>query len=350
MTKARTRLAVIGAGAFGRKHIDTVMQAGSCELMAIADPSADAAAYATARGIPYFADPTALLDTARPDGVIVATPNAHHVPVGLACAERHVPMLIEKPIAETVEAARLLVESAARTGTPLLIGHHRRHNPVLQAAREIVRGGRLGRLTAVTALWLLQKPEAYFDAAWRREEGGGPLLINFIHDVDDLRFIAGEIASVQAFTASAARGFPVEDTAAVTLRFASGALGTATISDAVAAPWSWEISSGENPMYPRQAENCYLFAGTAGSLTLPKLELWRYAGETGWSAPLTCERIDVAAADPYVRQLDHFCRIIGGEATPLVSGADATQTLAVTLAVRRAAETGSTVSIAPLPT
>src|SRR5947208_2818526 len=82
--------------------------------------------------------------------------------------------------AATVEAARVLVEAAARTSTPLLVGHHRRHNPVLQAARDIVQSGRLGKLTAVAALWLLQKPDAYFDTAWRRQAGGGPLLINFI--------------------------------------------------------------------------------------------------------------------------------------------------------------------------
>jgi predicted dehydrogenase len=341
-----TRLAVIGAGAFGRKHIETIAQNRTCELVAIADPSPEAAALATQRGIPYFADYTALLDTARPDGAIIVTPNALHLPVGLACAERRIPMLVEKPIADTVEAARTLIEAAARTKTPLLVGHHRRHNPVLQAARDIVQGGRLGTLTAVAALWMLQKPEAYFDAAWRRQAGGGPLLINFIHDIDDLRFIAGEIAAVQAFTANRARGFAVEDTAAVTLRLASGALATATISDAVAAPWSWEITSGENPLYPRRAENCYLFAGTAGSLTLPKLELWRYVGETGWAAPLTREQVEVPAADPYIRQLDHFCRVIAGDAAPLVSGTDAMQTLAVTLAVGRAAETSATVSIA----
>jgi predicted dehydrogenase len=204
-----------------------------------------------------------------------------------------------------------------------------------------VRGGAVGRLTAVTALSLFQKPDGYFDVAWRRETGGGPVLINLIHNIDDMRFIADEIVSVQALTSNAARGFPVEDTAAVVFGFADGALGTATLSDTVAAPWAWELTSGENPFFPpAQPENCYLFAGTAGSLTVPRLDLWRYSDAPGWQAPLGRVRQDVTPGDPYVRQLEHFCRVIRGVEAPLCDGADATRTLAAAQAVHRAAATG----------
>jgi predicted dehydrogenase len=315
-------------------------------LVGIADPSPDAAAFASRHNISYFSNHLTLLEGVKPEGVIIAAPNALHTVVGIDCAARRVPMLMEKPIADTVEAAQRLIDAARATNTPLLVGHHRRHNPVLAAAREIVQGGRLGTLTAVTILWLLQKPSSYFEAAaWRREKGGGPLLINVIHDIDDLRFIAGEVTSVQAMTANAARGFAVEDTAAVTLRLENGALATITLSDAVASPWAWELTSGENPSYPRVAQDCYFFTGTSGSLTLPGLEFWRYGTQTGWAAPLERERIDAAAADPYTRQLQHFCRVIAREEAPLVSGEDAARTLAVILAIQRAAETGQAVAL-----
>jgi len=335
------RIAVIGAGMIGRTHIAALGRSDDASLAAIADPTPAASVLAAEHGVPCFADHATMLDAIAPDGAIVATPNALHVETGLACLTRGIVPLIEKPIAETVAAATILVEAAARAGLPLLVGHHRRHNPILERARELVRGGAIGRLTAVTALSLFQKPDGYFDVAWRREPGGGPVLINLIHNIDDLRFVAGEIASVQALTSRAVRGWPVEDTAAIVLGFADGALGTATLSDAVAAPWAWELTSGENPFFPpAQPENCYLFAGTEGSLALPRLALWRYPAATGWQAPLDCAIQPVPPADIYARQLAHFCRVIRRTEAPRIDGADATRTLAAALAVHQAAATG----------
>jgi len=124
------RIAVIGAGQFGRKHVETVRQEPSCTLAAVADP-----VQAADFGVPHYALYTEMLDREKPDGVIIATPNALHVGVGLACVQRRVAMLVEKPIAETVLASRRLVEAAERAGVPLLVGHHRRHNPLIEKAR-----------------------------------------------------------------------------------------------------------------------------------------------------------------------------------------------------------------------
>jgi predicted dehydrogenase len=329
------RIAVVGAGQFGRKHIETVRSDPECELVGVADP-----AQPKDLGVRVFSDYVEMLEKAKPDGVIIATPNALHVPVGLACVERRVPMLVEKPIADKVSIANQLVTAAERAMVPLLVGHHRRHNPIVEKAREVVQSGGIGRLTAVAALWLLQKPADYFNVAWRREPGGGPLLINCIHDVDDLRYICGEIAEVRALMSNSVRNFKVEDTLAVALRFANGALGTVTLSDTVAAPWAWEITSGEYAFYPQHPENCYFFAGTEGSLAFPQLELWKYEGRTGWYAPLSREKIEVKKEDPQARQLRHFCRVIRGEEAPRSSGADATRTLEVVEAIRKAAMWG----------
>jgi predicted dehydrogenase len=333
----RLRIAVAGAGVIGRAHIARIAASGECQLAAIADPSPAAAALAAEHGIRHFADLVAMLDDARPDGLIVATPNAVHVPNALEAVARAIPVLVEKPIADTVMEAERLVTAAEQAGVPLLVGHHRRHSPTLAAARDAIRAGRLGRLATITALVQFLKPDIYFDAAWRREPGGGPILINLIHAVDDLRFLAGEIEALQAMTSNKLRGFAVEDSAVVNLRFVGGALATITLSDTAAAPWSWELTSGENPAYPPTRQDCYLIAGTEGALAVPSMRTWRYAGEPGWHAPLSNEVLDVAAADPLGRQLAHFCAVIRGEAEPLVTGRDALRTLATTLAIHDAA-------------
>jgi predicted dehydrogenase len=150
----------------------------------------------------------------------------------------------------------------------VLIGHHRAHSPIMARAKQVIDEGRLGRHVAITGSAMFYKPDHYFDEGpWRREPGGGPVLINMIHEVHNLRMLAGDIVAVQAFASNAIRGFAVEDTVAITLRFASGALGTFLLSDTAASPRSWEQTSQENPAYTTYPdEDCYIVAGTSGSL------------------------------------------------------------------------------------
>jgi predicted dehydrogenase len=341
---ARLRIGVAGAGLIGRRHLELVAASPDCELAAIADPSPAAKALAEANDAPWYADHRALLQCERPDGLIIASPNALHLSMALDCVAEVVPALIEKPVTDTVASAQRLCTAVRRSGVAMLVGHHRRHNPVVRAARETVMGGKLGQLTAVAGLWLLKKPDDYFEVGWRRERGGGPLLINLIHDIDNLRFICGDIVEVQALTSNKARGFTVEDTAALLFRFSNGALGTMTVSDATPSPWSWELSSGENPAYPKQDQPCYVFAGTAGSLAVPTMELWSYPGAAGWHAPLARSQAKSSSFDPLAEQLRHFLAVIAKREAPIVSVEDAMRTLAVVEAVSEAARRGSRVS------
>ncbi len=342
-------IALIGAGLIGRAHLDRLDASTDCACCAICDPTEAAKALAAERGLPWFPSPVEMLAAMRPDGAIIATPNALHVPNATECLEAGVPVLVEKPLAESVASAQRLVEAQARTGVTVLAGHHRRHNPIVKAARRLVREGRLGRIVAVSSLFLIRKPDDYFDVSWRREAGGGPVLINLIHDIDNLRFICGEIESVQAMTSNATRGFAVEDTAALIFRFANGALGTATVSDATPTPWSWELSSGENKAYPQRDGHCYLIAGSEGSLALPKLDLWSYEGKPGWWEPLRQETLAVAPVEPLAEQIRHFCAVIRGTEQPITNAADAARTLAVVEAVAEAARTGGPVEVAGGP-
>lgn len=346
---AVVRIGIAGAGLIGRKHIELIDASRDCVLAGIADPSLDAKAFAEARAIPWYPDCLSLLDGARPDGVIVASTNAMQLSMTLDCVERGVPVLVEKPVTDTVASAQRLLGELRRTGVAVLVGHHRRYNPMIKAAKEAIAGGRIGQPTAVVGLWLLKKPDDYFDVAWRREPGGGPVLINLVHDIDNLRFICGEIAEVQAIVSNKVRKFAVEDTAGLLLKFVNGAIGTFSVSDTTPAPWSWELSSGENTAYPRQNQPCYFFAGTKGSLAVPTMQSWSYPGQDGWYAPLTCTETKAASIDPLVEQLRHFLAVIARREPPLISVEDAMGTLAVVEAVQEAARTGAGISPRKIP-
>lgn len=329
-------LAVAGAGAIGRKHIAALGASRTARLGAIVDPSDDAAALAASLGVPHHAGLSELTGVA---GVILATPTALHLPQTLDCIGRGLAVLVEKPVTATAADALAMADAAEAAGVPVLVGHHRRHNPRIARARELVRSGAIGRVVAVQASVLLCKPDEYFAPEWRRQPGAGPILTNLIHDIDLLRHIVGEIADVQAVQSNALRGFPIEDTVAAVLRFENGALGTVTVSDTAAAPWSWELTAAENPDYPPTGQSCTWISGTDGALELPSLRLWRHeGGPRGWFTPLHPQEIQVADADPLPIQIDHFAAVIRDKAAPLVSVRDAACSVAVVDAIRRAAE------------
>lgn len=346
-SSSRLPIAVIGAGAIGRMHIETALRSPHVTLAAIADPTESAAQLARQLNVPWHADHRDMLANGAAQAVIVATPNASHADIGMHCIERRLPVLVEKPVADTLANAQRLCAAAAAANVPLMVGHQRRHNPILRRARDLVDKGALGRPVSATAMATWLKPDAYFDLDWRRRPGGGPVLINLIHDIDLLRFLLGEVVSVQATTSNAIRGFEVEDTAAVLLRFENGALGTISVTDAAVAPWNWDLAAGEAAHYPRQDVDSHFLSGTEGSLTLPRLNLWRYREARGWREPLTQERTAVHAGDPYAEQLRHLRAVAEGTETPVCSGLDGLRTLQTTLAVHEAARTCQPVSLLP---
>jgi predicted dehydrogenase len=337
------RIAVAGAGAIGRRHIELIGESKECVLSAIADPSPAASEIAQRTGVPRFATLADLLANDRPDGVIDATPNSLHVTNALQCLDAKVAVLVEKPVAHSVEEGERLVRAVqAAPGARVLVGHHRAHSPILAKAREIIQAGTLGSVVGVTASAMFYKPDRYFtDAPWRRQIGGGPILINLIHEIGNLRSLCGEIVSVQASKSSATRGFEVEDTAAILLRFANGALGTFLLSDTAAAARSWEQTSQENKDYASyDDEDCYVIAGTKGSLSIPTMRLKTYGATQvrSWFEPFEAPVAAVDRRDPLELQLAHFCAVIREEAKPLVTALDGLQNLRIVEAIAVAAE------------
>jgi predicted dehydrogenase len=231
-------IAVAGAGQIGQRHLEEIDASGSAQI-----------------------------------GAILATPNQLHVDGGLECVAVGVPVIVEKPIGDTVEGATRLVEAAEAAGVPLLTGHHRNDSAIMAKAREIVQSGVLGSIVAVVGTVMFYKPDDYFDVGggWRKWAGGGPILLDLIHEVNNLQSLVGDVVRVQAATPNATRGFEVEDTAAMVFTFANGALGTFLLSDTAASPRSCEQTSQENTSFATfPDEDCYHLAGTRDRCPCPR--------------------------------------------------------------------------------
>jgi predicted dehydrogenase len=346
---SKTRIAVAGAGYIGQAHIGAAVGSGTCTLSAIVDPSPAAKALAEQANVPLYATLEELFGKDKPDGVVLATPNQLHVAHAMKSLEAGVPMLLEKPVAPTVAEAEALVRAGEEAGVPILIGHHRAHSPIMAKACKVVDSGVLGRLVAVTGSAMFVKPDHYFaDAPWRRELGAGPILLNMIHEVHNLRMLCGDIVAVQAFKSHATRDFPVEDTVAINLRFENGALGTFMLSDTAASPRSWEQTSQENKAYPMyEDEDCYVVAGTNGSLAIPTMRLKTYPRheDRSWWKPFEVGVVGMVRDDPIKHQMEHFGAVARRKVAPLVSAHDGLKNLRITEAIVTAATSGNVVEL-----
>src|SRR6478735_6497138 len=121
---APVKIAVMGAGLIGKRHAAHVAAEPGATLSAIIDPAPAGRAFAEERNVPWYPAFDALPPSEKPDGVIVATPNQLHVANGLELVAAGIPILVEKPLADSVDSARKLVEAAETAGVPLLVGHH----------------------------------------------------------------------------------------------------------------------------------------------------------------------------------------------------------------------------------
>ncbi len=341
-----TNIAVVGFGLIGRRHAEVLRRSPGLRLSAVVDPNNNSRRAAEELGTQVFASLDDLFEADRPDGLVLATPTPMHIEQALKCYAHSCPVMIEKPISVSAAEAGILTRAADKAGLPLLVGHHRRHNGMVKAAKAAIVAGAIGDIRAVQATCWFYKPDYYFEAApWRTKKGAGPISVNLVHDVDLLRHFCGDVSTVRAISVPSARGFENEDLASAILTFKSGTIATISVSDSIVSPWSWELTSRENPAYPAANESCYLIGGSKGGLSLPDLRLWRHEAQPDWWAPISATSLTCDSEDPLVTQMNHFANVIRGREKPLVSGLQGLRSLEVVEAIASSAKTGVEVAV-----
>ncbi|MEM7300716.1 MAG: Gfo/Idh/MocA family oxidoreductase [Pseudomonadota bacterium] len=342
----RTPIALIGAGAIGKRHLEAIGSVSDVALVAICDPSAEAQDTAAAYGVPGFGEFEEMLPAVCPAGVVIASPTEHHLKPALRALEAGAHVLVEKPITATSEEAEELAIAADAASRHVLVGHHRRYYGLVNRARDLIRDGAIGQLVAVSGQWNVRKHDEYYAPDWRKKWQAGPILTNLIHDMDLLRYIVGDVESIIAETSNHIQGHEKEDVAALVARFSGGVLGSFILSDQSHSPWTWEQATGESPLYRKTGENAVRFMGTEGSLEFPSLRLWTtHSGDAHWRNEIVAEDLNQPLEDAFVAQIQHFGDVIKGEAIPRISARDAGATLRATLAVYEAANSGKRVKL-----
>lgn len=337
------KIAVVGAGLIGVKHLKVIQQATNVDHCALVDVNPKAKAVADLYRIPFFTDLDTMLATVHPDGVIIATPNTLHMSGARACILRGIPVLVEKPFATCVDEAKVIVDLAQQNNVPVLTGYFRRYNPTVVSAKQCLDRGELGRLVSVHCHFWIYKPDDYYTVPWRTQTGGGPIQINLSHDIDLLLHLMGDINSITAISSHAIRGLAVEDTAVALCTFENGALGTLNISDTIPAPWSWELTSGDNPDFPNTQQTYCMIGGTKASLDMPRNRLWYYQDDPSWFNPISTTTIATETTQALTQQVEHFSDVISGKIAPRVTGTDGIRVMQVTNAIAQSIKSGKTI-------
>jgi UDP-N-acetyl-2-amino-2-deoxyglucuronate dehydrogenase len=241
------------------------------------------------------------------EGVILATPNDAHAEQAIACAERGLHVFVEKPIADTVEAAERMREACVAAGVTLMVGHSFRRLGAARRAKQLVDDGALGRVVLAEANFSL--PGKLSPDAWRyyRERNpGGPLMQLGIHQVETLTYLLGPVRSSSGRFAHVHTEAEIDDVGVVTLQFESGTL--AAVTGSYVSPKTFDIR----------------LLGTDAVLEYrTDMSIWPDASrmDEATSLTLTGERVDFDERDMLAEELEEFGRCIRGEAEP-ETGAD----------------------------
>ncbi len=242
------RLGMVGCGEIAHKATGPAIQeAEGCEMLIGVDPVAGIAhSYGQAFGIKATTHLEDVLGNSDVDAVVISAPHYTHAPLAIRAAEAGKHVLVEKPIATNVKDADRMVEACAKHGVLLGVLLCSRYLPEALKARELIAQGAIGDIFAVQHHETKKKHDSYWtggftgrvDTVWRqskRDSGGGPLIMNQVHDIDRMRYVTGlEPVRVyaEAGTFGSPRGVQVEDTIVVTLRYDNGAVGTILTSSA----------------------------------------------------------------------------------------------------------------------
>ena len=323
------KLLLAGTGLIGHRHMQHILEHPDLELVGIIDP------LITDGKIEGVTTYRSLIDVNKhADGIILATPTETHADLTIQSLEMGLHVLVEKPVAASLLEADKMISASEKTGLSVLVGHHRRHHPLVNETINILKSGKIGRPVAASLMWLMRKQDEYFDVDWRRGIDGGPVKQNLIHDVDTLRAFFGEIVSVVGSGTNMVRNAKRHENGGVVLGFDTGMVATITFSDATPTPWGFEAGTGESPYIPKTNQSSMFIACTNGGLEFPTLKLW--SGASNWNEKPIMEHQDIPEAVPLVRQLEHFSDVIRGKVTPIVDAKSARETLAVILQIEQA--------------
>jgi len=332
---------LIGCGRIAPRHAQSLAEIEGAHLVAAADiiPSR-AENFHKQYGAEPYTDYRRLLDRKDLDVITICTPSGLHAGMGIEALQAGKHVIVEKPMALSLETADALIEAARTANRKLCIVLQNRYNPPMLDLRGAVDAGKLGRLMLGSATVRWFRPQEYYEDEWHGTLAmdGGALMNQSIHHIDALQWLMGDVESVFAYTATLAHKMEAEDVGVASLRFKGGALGTV---------------EGSTLTYPENLEGSVAIFGEKGSAkvggtALNRKVFWKLAGELEHEKEmLTREQVDPPSVYGYSHRaviMDMIDAVLT-DCAPKTHGLEGRRSVAVVLAIYESARTGKPVDM-----
>jgi predicted dehydrogenase len=314
------RVGIIGLGRAGAMHLEAWQSLPTVEVAAVADPAPAVRMQATAGGLHAYADPLDMLERESLEAVSICTPPVAHPELAIACLQRGLHVLCEKPLAFDARAARKMLRAAAAARRHLLLATKFRHVPDLIRTRELIAEGTIGDPVAFTIEF---SSVVDMTQRWNRcpELGGGGVIIdNGCHAFDIVSFLFGAISRLLATRLKQGQRLEVEDSATILVGASRELIGRIEVS--------WSL--------PGTSETYVKVHGTRGSIDIGwRASHLRLAG----SSPQVIGR-GYDKTDAHRRMLGKFCEVVRGARRPWISPGECLRTVAAVDAAYRSLRSG----------
>ncbi|RLG59287.1 MAG: gfo/Idh/MocA family oxidoreductase [Candidatus Hydrothermarchaeota archaeon] len=310
------RVGVIGIGNMGRNHVRVYSELERAELVAIADINREFEAIAHKYKCRFYTDYNEMLESEEIDAVSIAVPTSLHKKVAMDCITKGKHVLIEKPIASSVEDARAIIKEAKKKNIILMVGHIERFNPAVKKLKEIIKRGELGEIISIVAKRVGVFPPQIKDA--------NVILDLAIHDIDIFNYLLNALPTDVLSFSGKALNKDREDHAMLLLKYNS-TLCLAQVN------WITPVKIRELAV-----------TGTKGYAELnyitQELNIYQSIYERGYDSfgdfiikfgKSRKREIDVRKEEPLKLELLHFIECIENKTMPTITGEEALAVLEI---------------------
>lgn len=336
------RLALVGCGRIAENHLKAIeAAAGQLDLVDVCDTDPAALARAVERtGAQGHLRLDAMLEATQADAVVLTTPSGLHSQqaIQVARAGRHV--ISEKPMATRWRDGLAMVNACDEAGVRLFVVKQNRFNATLQRLKQAVEQGRFGRIFLVSVNVFWTRPQDYYDsAAWRGtwEFDGGAMMNQASHYVDLLDWVVGPVESVHAYTATLDRAIEVEDTAVMSVKWRSGALGSLNCTMLT---------------YPKNLEGSITIMGEKGTVRIGgtavnEIQHWEFEDKRPEDDGVMDANYTTGSVYGFghAAYYDNVVRVLRGETEPQTDGREGLRSLELLIAAYLSARDGKRISL-----